>query len=55
VSKEAAEKAQNKAKKWDRYHVERRALTQLRKGIHGSTLGKLLTKVRFYCDVMLRE
>jgi hypothetical protein len=55
VTPEQAEKARKKAKKWDRYAVERRALLVLRRNIHHNALGRLLTKVRFYCDVLLRE
>lgn len=55
VSPEQAEKARSKGKKWDRYAVERRALLVLRRNIHHNALGRLLTKVRFYCDVLLRE
>ncbi|MEY3211991.1 MAG: hypothetical protein RIT28_2472 [Pseudomonadota bacterium] len=53
-------KAQQKAleakkkEKWDRYRVQRRALVVLRRDIHKKALGKLLTKVRFFCDVLLR-
>lgn len=47
--------AQTQAKKWDRYHLERRTLKWLRRDIHGSMLGNTLAKVRFYCDVLLRE
>ena len=50
-----AKKAQSEAKKWDRYHVERRTLKWLRRDIHGSTFGSLLAKFRFYADVLLRE
>jgi hypothetical protein len=46
---------QSASKKWDRYHMERRLLLHLRKGIHGSTFGNTLDRVRFYCDVLLRE
>lgn len=55
VDEAAAAKAQKQAKKWDRYHLERRALLWLRRDIHGSALGKLLERVRFYADVLLRE
>jgi hypothetical protein len=55
VSPEKAKEAQNKAVQWDRYHVERRLLVWLRRDIHTSVLGKLLKKLRFYTDVLLRE
>jgi hypothetical protein len=48
-------RAQNQARKWDRYAIERRALLLLRRNIHHNALGRWLTKVRFYCDVLLRE
>jgi hypothetical protein len=52
-SKAAA--AQRKERSWDRYHIERRALVWLRKGIHTNFLGKILKKFRFIADVLLRE
>lgn len=55
VDAAAARQAQRVATKWDRYSVERRALVVLRRNIHRNLLGKLLRKVRFYCDVLLRE
>lgn len=55
VDPEKAKKAQRQAKKWDRYHVERRALLVLRRNIRNNALGRTLSKVRFYCDVLLRE
>ncbi len=55
VDVEAAQKAQNAAKKWDRYHMERRMLVTLRRNIHGNALGSALQKVRFYSDVLLRD
>ena len=54
VSPEAAKKAQGAAKKWDRYHIERRALLVFRKNIRGSLRGRLLEKLRFYVNIMLR-
>lgn len=55
VDTQTALAVQQQSKKWDRYHMERRLLLTLRKGIHGNFFGRLLTKVRFYCDVLLRE
>ena len=46
---------QKAAKKWDRYHVERRALLWLRRDIHNRWYAPLLSKMRFYADVLLRE
>jgi hypothetical protein len=50
-----AREAQAKAKQWDRYHFERRALVMLRKDIHTNWLGRMLKKARFVLDVLLRE
>ena len=50
-----AKLAQTKAKQWDRYHLERRALVFLRKDIQTNWLGKMLKKARFVLDVLLRE
>lgn len=47
--------AKRQTKKWDRYHLQRRALLLLRRNIHDNALGRILTKVRFTCDVLLRE
>lgn len=55
VDPERARAARAKPKKWDRYSVERRALVVLRRNIHGNLLGRLLQRVRFTCDVLLRE
>jgi hypothetical protein len=54
VDKAVALKAQQRAKKWDRYHIERRALVWLRKDLQGSRLGRLVAALRFYADVLLR-
>jgi len=43
-----------KKKTWDRYAVQRRALVLLRRNIHQRPHGKLIAKVRFFCDVLLR-
>jgi len=37
-----------------RYALERRALVLLRRNIHHNAFGRLVRKVRFYCDVLLR-
>lgn len=42
-------------RKWDRHHLERRLLLHLRRNIHHNALGRVLKKVRFVCDVLLRE
>ncbi len=40
--------------RWDRYKLQRRALVMLRKDVHHNLLGRLLKKLRFYCDLILR-
>ncbi|MBN2799255.1 MAG: sulfotransferase [Deltaproteobacteria bacterium] len=56
VAPEAAAKAQEKQKKrWDRHHLERRALVVVRRDIHRSLLGRMLKRARFFLDVLLRE
>lgn len=42
-------------RRWDRYAIERRVLLRLRRNIHHNALGRTLKRVRFYCDVLLRE
>jgi hypothetical protein len=44
-----------KKKKWDRYAAQRRMLVWIRKDIDRKPWGKLLRKVRFTCDVLLRD
>lgn len=39
---------------WDRYALERRLLVRLRKNIHHNAFGRLVQRVRFVCDVLLR-
>jgi hypothetical protein len=41
-------------REWNRYIVTRRALVMLRRDIHRKPLGKVVKKIRFYCDVLLR-
>jgi len=55
VSPAEGERAKRTAKKWDRYALERRVLLTLRRNIRENMLGRTLTRVRFYCDVLLRE
>jgi hypothetical protein len=38
----------------DRYTLERRALVLLRRNIHRNAFGRLIRRVRFVCDVLLR-
>jgi hypothetical protein len=39
----------------DRYRLQRKALVLLRRNIHHNALGRVLTRARFYLDVLLRE
>lgn len=55
VDAAVAARARAKSKKWDRYAVERRALLVLRRNIHQNALGRLLKRLRFTLDVLLRE
>jgi hypothetical protein len=55
VDDATAMRAQNKARKWDRYSVERRTLLFLRRNIHKNLLGRVLKRLRFILDVLLRE
>lgn len=40
--------------RWDRYALERRLLVRLRRNIHHNAFGRLVRRVRFACDVLLR-
>jgi hypothetical protein len=40
---------------WNSYTVQRRVLMALKKDIHARPHGKLVKKIRYYCDVLLRE
>jgi hypothetical protein len=40
---------------FDRYRLQRKALVMLRRNIHHNALGRVLTRARFYLDVLLRE
>jgi len=55
VSTEQAATARRGARRWDRYRLERWLLLHLRRNIHHNALGRLLARVRLYCDVLLRE
>ncbi len=50
----AAPAAERKGKPLDRYRLERKILVMLRRNIHNNTFGRVVRKVRFYCDVLLR-
>jgi len=39
---------------WSRYALERRLLVRLRRNIHRNAFGRLVRRVRFACDVLLR-
>jgi hypothetical protein len=39
---------------WNRYALERRLLVRLRRNIHQNAFGRLVRKIRFVCDVLLR-
>jgi hypothetical protein len=39
---------------WNRYALERRLLVRLRRNIHHNAFGRLVRRVRFACDVLLR-
>jgi len=43
-----------KARPWNRYALERRLLVRLRKNIHHNAFGRLVRRIRFVCDVLLR-
>jgi len=39
---------------WNRYALERRLLMRLRRNIHRNAFGRLVARIRFACDVLLR-
>jgi hypothetical protein len=43
-----------KKKKWDQYRSQRRLLVWLRRDIHDRPHGKLVQRLRYFCDVLLR-
>jgi hypothetical protein len=43
-----------KRRPWNRYALERRLLVSLRRNIHQNAFGRLVKRVRFVCDVLLR-
>ncbi len=55
VDMEAAERARRSGRRWDRHHLERRALVALRRNIHRNTLGRVLRAGRDIADILLRE
>jgi hypothetical protein len=50
--KKAGEK--RKRDRWKRYKLQRRVLIWLRRNIHRNAFGRLVRKIRFLCDVLLR-
>jgi len=45
----------NKKWKWNNYRIKRKIFMGLRKDIHNSVRGRFLKRVKYYCDVLLRE
>jgi hypothetical protein len=43
-----------KPRAWSRYALERRLLVRLRRNIHRNAFGRLVRRVRFVTDVLLR-
>lgn len=41
--------------KWNSYRIKRKVFMSLRKDIHTKPLGKAVKKVKYFCDVLLRE
>ncbi len=54
---EASGQPPEKDKKWqwDSYRLKRKAFLSLRKNIQNNNVGKAVRKVKYYCDVLLRE
>ena len=44
----------SRPRRWDRYALERRLLVRLRRNIHRNAFGRLVGRIRFACDVLLR-
>jgi len=49
------EPKKDKKWKWNSYRMKRKIFMSLRKDIHDSARGRFLKKVKYYCDVLLRE
>jgi len=41
--------------KWNKYRMRRKVFLKLRKNIHQNTFGRAVKRVKYYCDVLLRE
>ncbi len=52
---ETSDKIKTKSGQNPSYRFKRKVLLTLRKNIHTNSLGAALRKVRYYCDVLLRE
>ena len=39
---------------FDRYRLQRKALVMLRRNIHHNAFGRVVKRVRLFCDVLLR-
>jgi len=46
--------ARQKKDRFSRYKMQRRLLVHLRRNIHKNALGRIVTRMRFACDVLLR-
>lgn len=55
VDVDAAQRARGAGRKWDRHHVERRALVAIRRTLRGTPLGGAVRAARFYSDVLTRD
>ncbi len=53
-AKPQAPSSKKKKTDWDAFKIERRLLHLIRKNIHKNALGRLVRKIRFTCDVLLR-
>jgi hypothetical protein len=49
-----APSGRRKPRAWNRYAIERRLLVRLRKNIHQNAFGRLVKRIRFVTDVLLR-
>jgi len=50
----AAPSGRRRPRAWNRYALERRLLVRLRRNIHHNAFGRLVRRIRFACDVLLR-
>lgn len=50
----SATESKRKRPRLDRYLIQRKILVMLRRNIHHNAFGRLVRKVRFFCDVLLR-